>query len=302
MSDFRPLRLEEIFFNLGKTRLAAFGSRFMDRNQSPTTSFAVALARRLPVSFKHWVHRHRKLDGIARRLFRAALGEEFLSVEDGPLAGTRLAVSEHISHAHIRGTYERQVAEAIARLLRSGGVCYDLGASIGYFSLLMARTARLVYCFEPAPHAAAEIVRNMAANGFDNYRVVTSPVTDSIRQVRFAVTDVAYGSGISERNADWPELVLTSTTLDDFIQSHEAPDFVKMDVEGEEDRVLAGCRGLLARRNAVFLCELHSREDASQCRALFDEYKYVVTGLDESPVQWDADALPGEFHVIARPY
>ena len=274
----------------------------MDRNQSPLTSFAVAIARGLPVGFKHWVHAHRKLDGVARRLFRAALGDEVVSVEDGPLAGTRLAASEHISHAHIRGTYERQVAEAIARLLRPDNVCYDLGASIGYFSLLMARNAKVVYCFEPAPHAAAEIVRNMTANGLDNYRVIPSPVTDSIRQVRFAVTDVAYGSGISEQDARWPELVLTSTTLDHFIQSHEPPDFVKMDVEGEEDRVLAGCRALLARRSTVFLCELHSREDASQCRAIFDEYEYVVTALDESPVQWDAEALPGEFHVIARPY
>ena len=95
--------------------------------------------------------------------------------------------------------------------------------------------------------------------------------------------------------------MLTSTTLDHFIHGHGVPDFVKIDVEGEEDRVLAGAAELLARRSTVFLCELHSPEDVSQCRAIFDDHKYVMAALDESPVQWDADAVPGEFHIIARP-
>jgi FkbM family methyltransferase len=274
----------------------------MNRKHSTLTSLAVTVARRLPVGFKSWVHNHRRLDGVSRWLFRTALGDEFVSIEDGPLAGLRLAVSEHISHAHIRGTYERQATEAIARLLRPNDVCYDLGASIGYLSLLMARNARFVYCFEPAPHAATEIVRSMAANGFKNYAIVPSPVTDSVRQVRFAITDVAYGSAISEQSTRWPELMLTSTTLDRFIQGHDAPDFVKMDVEGEEDHVLAGAGTLLARRSTVFCCELHSPEDVSQCRAIFDDHEYVMTALDGSPVQWDADAIPGEFHIVARPY
>ena len=274
----------------------------MSRVRAGLTSSAVGVARWLPVGFKQWVHNHRRLDGITRRLFSATLGTTLVPIQDGPLAGIRLAASEHISHAHISGSYERRVEEAMARLLRPEYVCYDLGASIGYLSLLMARTCRFVYCFEPAPHAAAEIARNMAANGFNNYTVIPSPVTDTVRQVRFAVTDVAYGSGISEKATGWPELMLTSTTLDRFIQVHQAPDFVKIDVEGEEDRVLAGAEELLEGCATVFLCELHSREDAEQCRAIFDEHRYVMTALDESPVQWDTDISAGsEFHIIARP-
>ncbi len=263
---------------------------------------ALAGARSAPQFVKDWVHHNRVLDNLSRRLFRRALGGDSpVAIQGGPLAGLRLAASEHISHAHISGTYEWETMDAVERLVQPGFVCYDLGASIGYLSLLMARKAKQVFCFEPAPHAAKEIRGNMAANGFENFAVISSPVTDAVREVRFAITDVSYGSGITERDTKWPELKVMSTTLDHFIRDHPVPDFVKIDVEGEEGRVLAGAQELLARRCAIFCCELHSPENLDQCRAIFSDGGYSMTAPDGGPVQWDRSVLPGEFHVIAHP-
>ena len=263
---------------------------------------AIGGARSAPHFLKDLVHRNRILDSLSRRFFRRALGaDSSVPIQAGPLSGLRLAVSDHISHAHITGAYEQETTEALASLVQPGYVCYDLGASIGYLSLLMARKAKHVFCFEPAPHAAREISRNMSANGFENFTVISSPVTDEVREVRFAVTDTSYGSGIIEHDTKWPEFKVTSTTLDRFIRDHSLPDFVKIDVEGEEDRVLAGARELLAHRCAIFFCELHRDEDVEQCRATFDAEGYSMTAPDGEPVHWDRSARPGEFHIVAYP-
>jgi FkbM family methyltransferase len=259
-------------------------------------------ARRTPVSIKTWVHGNLFLDRLSRRAFRLFLGQGTVRIQSGPMAGVSLAASEHISHAHIRGTYEIETQEAIYKHLRPGFICYDLGASIGYLSLLMASAkASHVYCFEPAPHAAAEIRKHMAANGFQNYTVVPDPVSNSRRPGRFALTEVTYGSGIVDADTRWPVIELTSITLDEFAAHHEFPDLIKIDVEGEEDRVLDGARSILEKRNALICCEVHTNEDAEQVSAILNEYGYRITTLDGKPFRVTGEIRSGEVQVLAYP-
>jgi len=267
--------------------------------------FAVAAAQLVPRPVRAWVHRRRTLDRLARRIFGGLLhiGSEHgaLAVQSGPMAGLRLPPSEHISHAHLSGAYERETIEAIMRLVEPGMTCYDLGASIGYVSLAMAKHAAHVYCFEPAPHAAHAITQLMEANGFTHYTVVRAPVSDTVRTVRFAMTDVAYGSAIVAGETRWPVEEMVTMTLDGFSATHESPDLVKIDVEGEEDRVLAGASKMLAAGRTTFVIELHSPEDARQVRAILEGHDYAMTTLGGKPVEWDVAAVQGETHIIATP-
>jgi FkbM family methyltransferase len=264
--------------------------------------FIAEAARRTPLSVKTWVHGNLFLDRLSRRIFRIFLGTGSVRIESGPMTGLSLAVSEHISHAHIRGTYELETQDAIMKHLRPGFVCYDLGASIGYLSLLMASAkASHVYCFEPAPHAAEEIHKHMSVNSFDNYSVIRDPVSNTKRQVRFALTEVTYGSGIVDADTRWPVLELTSVTLDEFAASHEFPDFIKIDVEGEEDRVLEGARTILEKRQTLICCEVHTNEDAEQVSSLLNEYGYRITTLDGKPFRIAGEIRSGEVQVLAYP-
>jgi tRNA G37 N-methylase Trm5 len=88
-----------------------------------------------------------------------------MSVRSGPMRGLNLNVSEHTLSSHISGTYEQRVQTAIDECVKPRDVCYDLGASIGYFTMLMARKAQWVYAFEPAPHATEEIRKNRVVQG-----------------------------------------------------------------------------------------------------------------------------------------
>jgi len=264
---------------------------------------AIKGARLTPKFVKDAIHHTRFLDRLSRKAFKGAMsaGGGVVRIQSGPLAGLHLAVSEHVSHAHVSGTYEIETQRAIDGLVRPGSVCYDLGASIGYLSLLMARKAKQVYAFEPAPHAIGEIRKHAAANNFANIEIVPSPVSDTERTVEFALTDAAYGSRINAAETRWPKLQLTTITLDDFAAQHPFPDFIKIDVEGEEGRVLEGARSILREKRTSLCCELHSEEAARHVQGVLSEYDYRITTLDGTPFQITEEIIAGEVQVIAAP-
>src|SRR5215467_1792973 len=200
------------------------------------------VAAHAPAVVGRFLRAHPRLYRTARALVSAGVraSGEFAVIQSGPARGNRLAMSEHVSHAHIRGTYERDLMEAVERFLTNGAVCYDLGASIGYVSLLMARKASRVYAFEPSPIARAEMSRHIAANGFTNIIIIDRPVSDSEREVNFAISDVAYDSMIRLGETTVPTVKLMTIALDEFVKDHEWPDLIKIDVEWHEGHVLEG--------------------------------------------------------------
>ena len=261
----------------------------------------VWIAERTPRRFKLAVHRIRFLDKALMSLYGSLIKDKVISIEEGPMRGIKLAASQHTSHAHIKGSYEREVQNAIDNMVRVGDICYDLGASIGYMTLLMARKAKHVYSFEPAPHAIAELQRHIAANGMQNVTIVPSPVSGGVRPARFCLTDAAYGSGINETETRWPVLQLETTTLDLFARDHPVPDFLKMDVEGEEGAVLDGAHEMLARRKTSICCEVHNRDAARSVIGTLERFGYKLTLLDGSPARVPGEVVAGEFHILARP-
>jgi FkbM family methyltransferase len=264
-------------------------------------ALALLAARATPNFARQWMHRHNNVYNALRRLFGRLMGGAPVEIRSGPMKGMKLAPSEHVSHAHIRGTYELGTQQALDRLVQPGFICYDLGASIGYLSLLMARKAKHVFAFEPAPHAAAEMRRQMTVNGAVNITVVGDPVSDGEREVSFALTDVAFGSGINETQTRWPVIKLRSTTLDIFAASHPVPDLLKIDVEGEEGRVLEGARNLLLTKRPTVCCELHSKEAAEAVMRVLSECLYEVATLEGQPFAVGENIVAGDVQVIGTP-
>jgi FkbM family methyltransferase len=222
------------------------------------------------------------------------------TVQSGPMARVTLRTSKDVSHAHIRGTYEYGVQEAIASSVRTGMVCYDLGASIGYMSLLMAHCgASQVFSFEPAPHAAGVLAQQAAANKW-THRIKHVPlaVSDCAKTVTFSLTDNAYGSRIGEFGQQ--HMTVQCTTLDTFAAEHGYPDFIKMDVEGEEVSVLRGATAVL-RRKPTLCIEIHGREQAIGVSEILAQYGYTLSLITEGgmkPYQ-AGEAKPGDVQVLA---
>ena len=111
------------------------------------------------------------LDGVKHRL--AGIGEACrralagpAAIEAGPGKGLRFDVGADTVRFE-KGDYEQPVQQALASLALPGDVCYDIGANLGFFSILLGRLVGptgIVYAFEPVPANAAVVERNARIN------------------------------------------------------------------------------------------------------------------------------------------
>lgn len=213
-----------------------------------------------------------------------------------------------LSHAHAgaipEGWLEVPVQEALRRLLGEGGVLYDVGANVGFFSLIGARLVGAegrVYAFEPAPGNAAAVRENAALNGLSQIEVIESAVgAERGRERLLLVEDLSWSHLESQ---GWhprtdTTLEVDVVTIDDLVAEGRIrpPDVVKIDVEGSEIDVLAGMRATLAEHRPVLVCELHDTNEAFL--AAVEEAGYRAVNL-EGP-----DSLSGapmSVHALAEP-
>ena len=212
-----------------------------------------------------------------------------------------------LDHAHagliVRGTLEPPVQEALRRLLAPGDVFYDIGANVGFFTLVGARLVGpqgRVVAFEPVPWCARAVGRNIELNGFEHASIREVAVGYADGSARLLVVGEASWSHLEStgRHADVrDEIDVTVESLDGLVGSGAIPppDVMKIDTEGAELQAIAGARETIARHRPAIVCELHDTNAAFV--ALMDELGYAVTNLDGPAAVVDA----GPVHALAQP-
>ncbi len=156
------------------------------------------------------------------------------------------------------GSFEPRAESVMARHLGPGMTSIDVGANVGYHALRMARQVGLsgrVVAIEPAPGAVARLRRNLALNDLTNVAIVVAALGD--HDVQSVELQVQSSYPLSGRGG--PERVLTRVArLDSLVLERqlERVDFIKIDVDGQEARVLRGARGTLRRFRPPVLFEL----------------------------------------------
>lgn len=193
---------------------------------------------------------------------------------------------------------EPDVAGVFVNVLREGDVVIDVGAHIGYFTVLasvLVGPKGHVIAFEPSAGQVERLRANLGHNDSKNVTIVEKVVTNQIGDVEFFVNAEDWGELWSE---PWPgspkELpppmrrVLPGTTLDAELEKLglPGPKLIKIDVEGAEQRVLEGARGLITRHQPPFIiAELHDfgleKLGASQAslRGFIEGLGYSTFGL-----------------------
>ena len=248
-------------------------------------SLAAAAARLLPSSLKRLIYRIRPLARLIRGgLNRAApSGLTRVTVAAGGLQGAELWIDLQTKKNYWLGTYEPELQAAVAAWLRPGMVVYDVGANIGYVSLLMARAVQKpgflekpgfsgkVFAFEPLPANLERMAANFALNPWANITTVAAAAVDRAGPVRFlahasAAMGKAAGSAGREHEAYLGEIEVQGVTLDGFAyaETGRLPQAIKMDIEGGEVLALRGMARLLSEARPLLLVELHGPE-AARC-------------------------------------
>jgi len=177
------------------------------------------------------------------------------------LAGER-APSLSLATALLEGGYEAATRQTIERLLPGGGTFLDVGAHVGFYSLVAARRAGpegRVFAFEPEPDNFRLLRKNVAENGYDNITAIPAAVCDRSGRAEMFVSRQGNDRHSLFRNPGSPleeraESVDT-TTLDDFAAALGWPaiDLIKMDIEGAEPLALSGMQRLLERSQQLDL-------------------------------------------------
>ena len=161
------------------------------------------------------------------------------------------------------GSVEPEVQDALAELLRPGDVFYDVGANIGYFTLIGARLvgpSGRVVAVEPQPEARQRLEHNVAINGFDNVTAIEAAVADEEGESELVVSHegiLEWAALETSPTTDVPKINVRVTTLDALRADLPPPTVVKLDVEGAEIRAVRGMRELLRSDRPAVVCEVH---------------------------------------------
>jgi FkbM family methyltransferase len=226
-----------------------------------------------------------------------------LPILSGP--GRGLRINLHGSAvAFATGTAERPVQEALMRELKPGATFFDIGANVGFVTIIAARLvgpSGRVVAFEPVPENVAAIRENLALNRIDWVEVHETAIAREAGRASLIVSDVSAFSRLSTTNVPTgarEQIEVAVNSIDEFLAGgiEPVPDVVKIDVEGAELEVIEGMQATLAAHHPVILCEVHD------CNA---EYVELMNGLGYGPINLDED-VPVErggrnAHTLARP-
>ena len=163
--------------------------------------------------------------------------------------------------------HERYEADLVQRLLTGGDIFWDVGANVGYFTLVAAtalnQRGRIV-AFEPGKNAFERLTENIALNAYRNIRTFPVAVTDREGEaVLHLAGDIADSSAslYPAAQAQAGQEVCRTVALDHFLRSEglRPPDLIKLDAEGAELAVLQGAQGLLTDSPPLWLMEMEEK-------------------------------------------
>jgi FkbM family methyltransferase len=188
------------------------------------------------------------------------------------------------------GTYEPHLTAVFERHCRPGMTVVDVGANLGYFSLLASRLVGpdgRVVALEPNSENCRLLLSSLRVSGISNVELL--PVAaDVARGWAYYATHVGSNGGLVEDGELLSSFgtVVPTFRLDDLIE--RKVDFLKMDVEGAEGRVVQGATRIIEKDRPIVTTELKeemlqrvSDRSVADYLGYFGDLGYLPTLLDK---------------------
>jgi FkbM family methyltransferase len=179
---------------------------------------------------------------------------------------------------------------------------WDLGANAGVYTLLLSRLvgpSGSVCAFEPLPESCADLLNHLSLNGCENVTVVAAAVAeqDGLRGFQPGAS-----RSMGALKNDLAGLIVPTLSLDGLLVRHQLaiPDLVKVDVEGAEAQVLKGATRVLSGHRTRWVVSVHSREQAHECRRIFQEAGYLLFDIAGRRIS-GSSADDGVTEIVAVP-
>ncbi len=188
--------------------------------------------------------------------------------------------------------WEPLETNVVKKLLQSECVVFDIGANIGYFTLLMSKLVGdngQVHCFEPTAYAFSRLQKNISLN--PELPLHNINLNNKGLSSRSESTIESFESRFSARLLAHDEKELIEfITLDDYLFSLKLDriDFIKIDVDGYDYEVIKGGASVLKNYKPIVMAEICNRVlrergvDAASYLELYLEYGYSTCELLET--------------------
>lgn len=228
------------------------------------------------------------------RLLRAPLRlvppDARLPILRGPLRGKRW-IAGSSNHGCWIGSYEARKQELFARHVGAGFVVFDIGAHVGFYTLLASVRSGprgRVVAVEPVSRNLDYLRRHLEMNSIQNVEVLAVAVSDQIGEVAF---QEGWNSSVGRLDATGTSRVRT-TTLDELVLSGSVapPQVIKMDIEGGEAAALRGGKRTLELHHPTIFLATHSASVHGECCSLLHAVGYVLQAVNGGAVE-TADEL-----------
>jgi FkbM family methyltransferase len=282
--------------------------------KSSVLKTAELTASLLPTRLKRWFYRLGPFSELLRATLNTAAPEGLTEVQvaGGDLRGTTLLLDLQVDKDLWLGTYEPEVQATIRAFCKPGMAVYDVGANIGYTSLLMAQAVGregLVIAFEPHPKNLDRLQANIELNPFASIvEIVPLAVADQTGPARFQI-HVSGGMGRLVGTSVKPdrfigEIDVSQISLDEFVygQGNPTPELIKVDIEGGEGLAMRGMRRLLRHARPTLLLELHGSEAVQAVWGALVAAEYEIHWMRRGyPKVPSVTELPRKSYVVAQP-
>ncbi|MDB5362975.1 MAG: Methyltransferase, FkbM family [Rhodospirillales bacterium] len=153
--------------------------------------------------------------------------------------------------------FEKEL-DFLYRWVRPGMIVIDIGANLGVYSLPLTRLvgpAGRVFAYEPGSQPRGLLHKSAALDPEGNLEVIALALSDGEREGRLSIGRSSELGSLGG-TGDGEAVRITSLDLEDARRGWAAPDFVKIDAEGEEGRILRGGQGFFARHSPLVMFEI----------------------------------------------
>lgn len=227
---------------------------------------------RLPLAYQahRFLYQHLKPKGYT--LLQVQGNKMYVDTSDTGIASSLL----------VGDIYEKVEVNLFKKLVSRGMVVVDIGANIGYYTLIAANLVGdkgKVFAFEPDPENYTLLVKNIEVNGYKNIISVQKAVSNKTGTTNFFLYEQNKGQHtIYEPSSYWKSIVVESITLDDyFSEQQDSIDVIKMDIQGAEMLALLGMEKIIKQAPRLKIFTEFSPPKLKNCGSSPEEFLRKVT-------------------------
>lgn len=197
----------------------------------------------------------------------------------GPLRGFTW-ITGASNHGYWLGSYERKMKKYLVENLHRGEVMLDLGAHVGYYSLLGSRLVNgggKVYAFEPLPRNINFLRQHLALNGVQNVELFEGAIAHYEGEASF--NDASFvGARFSETGRLKVKVFCLRKMFEE--KTLPLPNVIKMDIEGAERDLIPDIIPVLKANNIKIFLSTHGKAVHQQCITDLSAIGYQFIPLD----------------------